>query len=148
MSESVYFSVADILPFWRYAVVPESQHPPSVPVDRTSNRRDEPFLTMTLYRYEDVLFASMVDEWDNPIGSGRLEILERTFTVLKETPKGFWIDCYCTRRWVSKSSRRRYACVSKDDAWKSFQARKLRQAGIYAARLARAKQALAMPRPK
>lgn len=98
---------------------------------------------MTLYRYDDVSFASM-DE--NYIGPGRIEIVLSEYPVIKETPKGYWIG-YCYKRWVSRTSKKRFAHPTKDQAWNSFRIRKQRQIEIYAARLARAQTALSLPQP-
>lgn len=111
---------------------------------------------MTLFRYQDVQFASMnfdIDgEWSG--GAGRLEAVLMQYGVWKETAKGYWINddrtSYLdgTLRWVSKTSKKRFAHAEKDEAWKSFKARKQRQIQIYSARLERAKKAFELEQPK
>lgn len=51
------------------------------------------------------------------------------FRVLRETPCGFWIREHYTgrERWVSKTSRKRYAYPSIEEAEESFRIRKTRQ---------------------
>ena len=62
------------------------------------------------------------------------------FTVIKETTCGYWIagsHCWTkdfdrlkqlkALRWVSKTSRKRYAYPTQTDAMESFRARKARQ---------------------
>jgi hypothetical protein len=82
---------------------------------------------MDLYRYEAVDRSTVVG----------LQL--ETFPVLKETLRGYWVPRYqwlspCTfdklsvknRRWVSKTSVKRYCYPSKEDALKSFEIRKSR----------------------
>jgi hypothetical protein len=96
------------------------------------------------YRYEDVRYASSLDEFDNPIGEGRLEVKLREFAVFKHTPKGVWIGWSGPEKFVLRESRKRYACPTIEEAKESFIARKKRQAGIYRARLRDAEKALAI----
>lgn len=107
---------------------------------------------MYLYRYEDVRFAGMPigDGWEE-YGSSRLEIVCHRIRVTEETKCGYWVDwpsIFHTRRWVSKTSKKRFAHPTEGEAWKSFQKRKERQIQIYTARLRQAKEALALPRPE
>lgn len=64
------------------------------------------------------------------------------FDVTKETKCGYWIDNYGTQKWVSKTSHKRYAHTTPEEAFVSFQARKKRQIKILKARLAEAEAAL------
>lgn len=91
------------------------------------------------YRYEDRRYASMLNEYDEPMGRGRMQIDLRKFRVVKETPCGVRLDI---GRFVNTSSRKKFACATEDEAMESFKARKRRQASIYAARLADAEEAL------
>jgi hypothetical protein len=109
-----------------------------------------PTETEMAFRYEDCRYASM----DEDAGSGPLVVELRRWPVVRHTPKGFWIqigfanDC----RFVLKGARKQYACLSLEDAVKSFRARKERQASIYKHRLDDAKLALMLcndlPRPQ
>lgn len=97
---------------------------------------------MNFYRYED--FAT---------GYNGVVINLHTFDLLKETPCGYWISKYDTggfywgvqkenKRWVSKTSRKRFAYPTKEEAKVNYMARKNRQVIIYTARLERARLAL------
>ena len=78
-----------------------------------------------LYRYDDIVMMTTV------------KTLLRQFTVLRETPKGYWVNegynQYCPeineqyKKWVSKTSIKRLCYPTKEEAFKSFLARKKRQ---------------------
>jgi hypothetical protein len=102
---------------------------------------------MTLYRYVDHHYAREEDDWPQFIPDIRIHL--DTHTVIKETPKGYWIGgSWMHMRWVSKTSKKRFAHADKDEAWESFKRRKARQVGIYRTRLRCAEFALQMERPK
>ena len=77
---------------------------------------------MEFYRYEAVQYASMgIDgeyersRFPNP----KLEL--NTYNLLKETPKGYWIghgvfSKLCWKKWISKTSRKRFAYPTKKEA--------------------------------
>ena len=51
----------------------------------------------------------------------RLELT--TYKLIEETPKGYWIDHEWSNRkwkWISKTSRKRYAYPTKEEALKNF----------------------------
>jgi hypothetical protein len=101
---------------------------------------------MKFYRYEDVQYT------DGP------RIHELVLYLVRETPCGYWISprrhyneadedkwffYYGDRkRWVSKTTRKRYAYPTKAEAMANFKARKRRQIDILEYRLNRAKKAL------
>ncbi|WP_315127330.1 hypothetical protein [Comamonas antarctica] len=91
------------------------------------------------YRYEDVAYASPLDEYDRPTGPGQLRVHCREYEVVKVTPCGVRLDI---GRYVSASSRKRFAHATKEDAKNSFILRKSAQLRIYSARCARAEQAI------
>ena len=93
------------------------------------------------YRYEDVVYASPLDEFDNPTGPGRLEVVRRRYRVVKATPCGVWLDI---GRFVKTSGRKRFAWPTEAEALVSFQARKQRQLSILRAQASRVERALAM----
>jgi len=67
------------------------------------------------------------------------------FEVLKETPKGYWIDTpfeLKRKRWVSKTGFKRYAYTTKDPAADSFIARRKKQIFLLEGRLVFAKASL------
>ena len=82
-------------------------------------------------------------------------ILEK-FKLFKETPAGYWIipeywsvaDEMTTsineryNKWISKTSRKRFAYPTKEEALESFKMRKQRQIPILKAQLECAKEAL------
>lgn len=88
-----------------------------------------------LYRYEDVLTAASVDEFDRPMGDSSVQVYLRQFPITRTTAKGAWIDVYGTHRFVLLTARKRFACESIDAARDSFVARKQAQRRIYTARL-------------
>ena len=95
-----------------------------------------------LYRYKDVVYTSCEEEARSV---GRVVAVLIVFKVLRETPQGFWTD---TGQWVSKTSRKRLAYPSKEEAWKAFIARKRRQITILEHRLKRARAAVSLTRPE
>jgi len=78
------------------------------------------------YRYEWTQYASLDFDGDyvNPIFPNPV-ITESTFYMVKETPKGWWISSrkYHNKtndRWISKTSKRRYAYPTKKEAMNNF----------------------------
>jgi hypothetical protein len=92
------------------------------------------------YRYEDHL-----DYWNFYLNIPKLIIREINFKLVKETPKGYWIKQISIlpedERWVSKSSRNRYAFPTKAEAINNFLHRKSRQISILDKKLQQAKKA-------
>ncbi len=84
---------------------------------------------MKLYRYDSINCQRTV------------ELRLRTFTVIKETPCGYWVsewaytalagDANCLdKRWVSKTGRKRFCYTTKSKAMDSFLIRKRRHLDI------------------
>lgn len=105
---------------------------------------------MKAYRYYDQMYSGVsIDAGggENFYSIGpKIEL--REFTITKETPCGFWITEECgflstKPRWISKTSRKKYACLSKEEGLKSFIRRKRRQCSILSTQLQRAEDALA-----
>lgn len=78
---------------------------------------------MTFYRYDVIEYAAhdidgelTTPNFPNPT------IILRTFELVKETPKGYWIchgfldKLHGDKKWVSKTSRKRYAYPTKEQA--------------------------------
>jgi len=89
-----------------------------------------------LYRYEERRYV------DQPI-----EIELRKLRVLKQTAKGIWIqDWYHKKgkRFVLFNSRKKYACLTEEEALESFKARKSRQVKILRKQLNCAEVALSI----
>jgi hypothetical protein len=95
---------------------------------------------MKFYRYED----------DYHINGCQIEL--REFILLRETPCGYWIVPYYIehypdmiekwKKWIPKSSKKRFAYPTKEEALVSLRARKERQIFYGKTSIARAKLAL------
>ncbi len=103
------------------------------------------------YRFEDVQYASSLDEFDNPLGDGQLKVELRTFKTLRNTPKGVWLIpvygqymCADSPRFMRLNCTKQFACPTVETARESFIARKRKQARIYRARMERALRAIAI----
>jgi hypothetical protein len=104
------------------------------------------------YRVEDITYAAPVDEFDNPIGSGRTEVVMRRYEVVKTTPKGVWLrdfvsifgttDSEYKGKFVLRDARKRWACPTTGEAIASFEARKRKLIKICQARINRAELCL------
>jgi hypothetical protein len=101
------------------------------------------------YRYDDIQYASPLDEYER-VGIGEIKVHLQEYRVVKETPKGVWLQQQSSfskfgdsdRRFVLKDARKRFACPTKEQAMESFEARKKAQIRIYTARIKRAEKAL------
>ena len=96
------------------------------------------------YRYRDTLYASTtVSEWGDALpGRTWVKLELDTYQVTSHTPEGVWLDIpFSGRRWVSLTTRRRYAHPTKAEALEAFIHRKQRQIDILSSRLAQAKHA-------
>jgi len=65
-----------------------------------------------------------------------VEVCLEQFKVIKETPKGYWLTFpwsapfhgeYNWKKWVSKTSRKRFAYPTKEEAWDSYCIRRKRR---------------------
>lgn len=91
----------------------------------------------TWYRYHDVCYADPLNEYDEPVGTGRHSIELTEFVVKKHTPKGVWIGWAWSdtpKRFVLHAARKKFAHPTKREAMLSFIERKKRQHGIYQSR--------------
>ncbi len=93
------------------------------------------------YRFEDVVYAPMLSEYDEWVGPGRLVVVLRRYRVVKVTPCGVWLDI---GRFVKTAARKRFACPTEAEARESFLARKQRQLSILQAQASRVERAIAM----
>jgi len=92
------------------------------------------------YRYVDTLYSRGDGDFDY---STYVDVYLLEYDVVKETLKGIWIqDILGRRRFVNLNSRKKFACLSKEDALISFKARKERQIRILESQLKLAKEAL------
>jgi hypothetical protein len=84
---------------------------------------------MKFYRYETIEFAQMDSDTgeyiDRVFPNPQLQVNE--YDLLKETPKGYWIGYgsmgvsrYNWKKWVSKTSRKRFAYPTKEEALENY----------------------------
>lgn len=100
-------------------------------------------MTEKWYRYEDRVYAVIIDADAELYGVSDPRLELREFTVIKETPAGAWLqEAWGGKRWVKREARKRFACPTKIEALESFIARKERQRAIYAAKARRARIAM------
>ena len=86
---------------------------------------------MTLYRFHET-------RWSD----SRLMLIKDEFPVIKETNCGAWVDIYGRKRFVNLQAKKKYACLTVEEALESYHARKKRQIRILKAQLAQAEAAL------
>lgn len=96
---------------------------------------------MIFYRFED--YGVSHGSEDFGFYSSR-QLSLREFNVVKETPKGVWIEgpFGLTKRFVRLDAHKRYACPTIESARESFMARKKRQIKILKTQLANAEESL------
>jgi hypothetical protein len=86
---------------------------------------------MKYYRYEIVEYAVTDIDGEyisSPYPNPKLEVKE--YETIKETPKGYWISYhpykdlsnwkYYWKKWVSKTSKKKFAYPTKEDALVNF----------------------------
>ena len=98
-----------------------------------------------LYRYTDHTYGEL-NEFET-VASIRININLRIYTVISETLCGYHVQSYGDKRWVSKTSKKRLAYPTRDEAWTSFRARKTRQVAILKIQLELAQKALQHTQP-
>jgi len=91
------------------------------------------------YRYHDARASTGSEEFGF---SSRVDLFVSEYYVIKETPKGVWIESYGTKRFVLHDSRKKFAHPTIESARESFIYRKKRQIKILSAQLKNAQQAL------
>lgn len=80
---------------------------------------------MKFYRYEAVQYAEhdfdgelVAPIYPNPV------IVLREYVSLQETPKGYWIghreNYFGWKKWVSKTSKRRFAYPTQEEALQNY----------------------------
>lgn len=111
------------------------------------------------YRVEVVKYAPSLDEFDKPVGRGRIELVCYRFRVVKRTPKGAWIDYYgyygipladgSTRpvnssnyRYVGDDHTKQFASPTQEAATRHFMRRAKKMASIMQARMEQAREAV------
>ena len=98
------------------------------------------------YSIHDVQYAPPLDEFDNPVGTGRIDYTIRQFEVVRVTPKGVWLKPtpfgYDDPRFVLMGKGKRLAHPTLEQAVESFKARKTRQVSILSHQIRRVEVAL------
>lgn len=96
----------------------------------------------TFYRYETHHYGSL-DEFDRVVNrTTRVELHE--YPLMDVTPKGYWIGYSYFKKWISKTSLKKYAYPTKEEALAGFIARTSRYVSILNYRLQDASEALAI----
>ena len=97
---------------------------------------------MEAYRYVN----SLVSYGDEDSGyHARVKVDLIAYPVMKETPKGIWIYVpFNQKKFINLSAKKKFACISKEDALYSFIARKKRQIRILSTQLRDAQDALSL----
>ena len=75
-----------------------------------------------LYRYEAIRNSICLDVYSDLYVNGPYRLHAYEFEIYKETPKGCWI--HGGTRWVSNTSRKRYAHRTLEDALEAYRFRK------------------------
>jgi hypothetical protein len=83
---------------------------------------------MKFYRYEAQEYASLGIDGEYESSSIPNPVLQlREYNLFKETPKGYWICLTLNKwskpywkKWVSKTSRKKYAYLTKEDALTNY----------------------------
>ena len=96
------------------------------------------------YRIESRMYAPSLDEFDNPTGPSQQVLEVRKFKIIKVTAAGIWIDYWADPKFVLLTAHKKFACLSLEEAKKSFRARKKRQIRILSNQLHSAEYALKM----
>lgn len=95
-----------------------------------------------LYRYVTVRYAPYVDEFDNPVGSGRVVVELNYYRVTKYTKCGAWIMVDGSKKFVNLNAKKKFALPSKLLAADSFIARKKAQVRILKHKIDEAEKSL------
>lgn len=88
---------------------------------------------MKFYRYRiEIGSVGGFDAFDNFVRyyNDDVSVVLEEYSLLKETPKGYWItDTWGVwKKWISKTSRKRFAYPTKEEALISFRIRTTRRA--------------------
>lgn len=76
---------------------------------------------MKFYRYEIIEYAShdIDGELETPKFPNPTLVLS-IYDLLKETSKGYWIGDFIFKKWISKTSKKRFAYPTKEEALTNF----------------------------
>lgn len=101
-----------------------------------------------LYRCREVRYAPPLDEYEHPMGEGRVEVVCHRFRILRRTPKGAWIDNYGEPKFVLLQAYKKFACETQEEARSNFIARKHKQARILNSQLRTIEKAMNLAKNK
>ena len=77
------------------------------------------------YRYEARRYSVIIDADMDLYGTSNAALILEKYKLHSETPKGHWIGIFGGKeKWVSKTSRKRFAHPSEEEALKSYIQRK------------------------
>ncbi len=99
-----------------------------------------------LYRYEAGRYSVIIDAEMELFGTSKAKLECREYIVTAETPKGYWIGYLegAKFRWVSKTSHRRFAHPTKEEALEAYRQRKTAYVRHSKARLRTAEEDLSL----
>lgn len=97
-----------------------------------------------LYRCEAKRYSYIIDADLDMYGTTPPRLEFREYPIIKRTPKGAWIDIYGKKRFVLLTARKKFACDTREDAIRSFIARKERQIRILNRQLYDAREDMAL----
>jgi len=100
----------------------------------------------TLYRYEAMRYSVVIDAEMELFGVSRARLELREYKVVAETPCGYWITFGFggKDKWVSKTSRKRFAHPTVDGAKLAYRKRKRAFVRHAKAQLKRAEEDLSL----
>jgi len=104
---------------------------------------------MEFYRYEIIEYA--VHDFDNELISSKFpnpKLVLSTYDLLKETPKGYWIGYSYSKIWISKTSKKRFAYPTKNEALTNFIKRTERRLNILEHQIISCKIGLSLAKEK
>ncbi len=96
---------------------------------------------MKWYRYQERVFANFPDDFESSRWPSTVRLQLQEFEVAKVTPKGVRLE---NGRFVLLEARKRFACPTKEEALKSYVARKRRQQGILNSQLYQVARGIAL----
>ena len=88
----------------------------------------------TAYRYTDIL--------QGDVDYTYVKVYLGKYFIIKKTAKGIWINYLGTKKFILLSARKKFACLTSEEAIESYIARKERQIRILSNQLNNAKSAL------
>jgi hypothetical protein len=103
---------------------------------------------LELYRYETMQWAAPLDWEGYPSGRGRVEVVLKTFDILRITKCGSWIEYQGRKKFVNHNARKQFANKTKEEAKTAFIARKKSQLRILQHQIDVIEQSLDLMQPE